>query len=154
MKQFQTALAAVLFAAIASISFSLQANAASYLDYKSLKPSAESSAFLKAGYYGRGNDYDDEEEYEDDYEDEGYENDDYEEDYRPRKHYKRKYHKPRRHCYKEYVSKYVCDQTVPRCLKQRECVWHYGKEYCRYVRKCAHTEKTCDYVKVPKRRCW
>jgi hypothetical protein len=154
MKQFQTALAAVLFAAIASISVSLQANAASYLDYKSLKPSADSSSFLKAGYYERRADYDDEDEHEDDYENEDYEDDDYEEDYRPRKHYKRKYHKPRKRCYSEYVSKYVCDQTAPRCLKQRECIWHYGKEYCRYVRKCSHTEKTCNYVKVPKRRCW
>lgn len=153
MKKFQTAFAAVLFAALASISFSLQANAASYIDYKSLKPSAESSVFVKAGYYG-GGDYDDEEEYEDAYEDEGYDDSDYEEDYRPRKHYKRKYHKHRKSCHTEYVSKYVCDQTVPRCMKQRECVWWYGKEYCRYVRKCSHTEKTCDYVKVPKHRCW
>lgn len=151
MKQFQTALAAVLFAAIASISFSLQANAASYIDYKSLK-SSHSSLSLESVHYERRSHYDDD--YEDDYEDEDYYEDDYEDDYRPRKHYKRKYYKPRKRCYTEYVSKYVCDQTEPRCLKQRECVWWYGKEYCRYVRKCSHTEKTCNYVKVPKRKCW
>lgn len=146
MKQFLTALAAVLFTAIASISFSLQANAASYIDYTTLNSSTvSSSSLLERVHYDRRSHYDD---YGYDHEDEDY-YDDYEDDYRPRKHYK-----SRKRCYTEYVTKYECEQPEPRCLKQRECVWYYGKEYCRYVRKCSRTEKSCNYVKVPKRRCW
>ena len=148
MKQFQIALAAIVFAAIASMSFSMQANAASYIDYKSLKSSVHSSSSLETAHYERRSHYDDDY-YEDDYED-----DDYYDDYRPRKHYKREHYKPRKRCYTEYVSKYVCKQPAPRCLKQRECIWWYGEEFCRDVRKCSHTEKTCKYVKVPKRKCW
>jgi hypothetical protein len=151
MKQFPIALAAALFAAIASMSFSLQANAASYPDYSTLKSSAQSSSpLLQQAYYERRSNYDEEEDYEDkDY----YEEED-EDDYRPRKHHKRRHYEPRKSCHTEYVSKYVCKQPVPRCLKQRECVWHYGEEYCRYVRKCTRTENKCHYVKVPRRKCW
>ena len=155
MKQFLTAFAAALFAIIASISFSLQANAASYIDYKSLKSSAySSSSRIQQVHYDRHSHHD-EDYYDDDYYDE--------DDYRPRHHYKRKHHKRKYHkrhhykrkrCYTKYVSKYVCEQPEPRCLRQRECIWSYGREYCRYVRKCSRTEKSCKYVKVPKRRCW
>lgn len=141
MKQFIAASAIILFAAIASISFSMQANAASYIDYKSLKSSIHSSSLMQQAHYERDSYYD-----EDDYEDDDYYDD--ENDYYPRHHHKRK------RCYTTYVSKYVCEQPEPRCLKQRECIWSYGREYCRNVRKCSRTEKTCNYVKVPKRRCW
>lgn len=137
MKHFLTALAAALFAAIASISFSLQANAGSYIDYNTLKNSAYSSSLQHNVHHTRRY-------YNDDY-DNYYEEED---DYYPRDHYERN------RCYTEYVSEYVCKTPKPRCLKQRECVWYYGEEFCRYVRKCAHTEKKCKYVKVPRRKCW
>lgn len=147
MKQFLTALAAALFAVIASISFSLQANASSYIDYNSLKSSAHASPLLQqSSYYKRHSYYDDEA--EDDYGDADQNDDEDEDDYRPRHHYGRK------HCYTEYVNEYECEQPEPRCLRQRECVWWYGKEYCRYVRKCSRTEKSCHYVKVPRQSCW
>jgi hypothetical protein len=51
--------------------------------------------------------------------------------------------------YPRYVQKYVCDQTVPRCFRQRENIWYYGREYTRYVRKCVGGENYCKWVSVP-----
>jgi hypothetical protein len=51
--------------------------------------------------------------------------------------------------YGHYKKKYVCDEPYPRCFKQRECVWNYGREYCRYVRKCVGGQQYCRWIKVP-----
>ena len=57
-----------------------------------------------------------------------------------------------RHC--GYHKKYVCERTAPRCFKQRECIWYYGREYCRYVQKCVGGgDNYCKWIKVVA-RCW
>lgn len=68
---------------------------------------------------------------------------DYEDEYDG---YKRKH---RKHCGGGYHRKYVCEHTEKRCFKQRECVWYYGREYCRYIRKCVGGKKYCKWVNVP-----
>jgi hypothetical protein len=53
-----------------------------------------------------------------------------------------------------YKKKWVCEESVPRCFKQRECVWHYGKEYCRYVRRChGGGDRYCKWISVPSHNC-
>ena len=146
MTRFFSNLTAAAFAAIFALAATSGAHAAPNGGYGSLKSAyGFEAALLRAAHYPSAY-------HEDDYEEDDYYED--EDDYRPRKYYKRERYTPRKRCHTEYVSKYVCEQPVPRCLKQRECVWYYGKEYCRYVRKCAHTEKSCSYVKVPRRKCW
>jgi hypothetical protein len=57
--------------------------------------------------------------------------------------------------YTGYQQKYVCESSVPRCFKQRECVWNYGREYCRYVQKCVGGgDHRCKWINVPVRSCW
>ncbi len=106
---------------------------------------AAADLFQPAGYYGgyhHNKSYDD----NDDYEGEGH-------SYKYKKHYKNDdYYTHRRgnHCGRSrYHQKYVCEQNEPRCFKQRECIWYYGREYCRYVRKCNGGEKYCKWVDVP-----
>ena len=55
--------------------------------------------------------------------------------------------------YPRYVQKYVCDQTEPRCFRQREAIWYYGREYLRYVRKCVGGENYCKWITVPVNDC-
>jgi hypothetical protein len=54
--------------------------------------------------------------------------------------------------YKRWKRRYVCDEPSPRCFKQRECIWHYGREYCTYVRKCIGGEQYCRWKSVPSYR--
>jgi hypothetical protein len=132
-------LAAILISATLSAlsPMKAEAGAAAALHNTSSHASSQEQLTL-AGYYGGGHGYDYEEEDEDggDY---GYHG------------YKRRNY----HCgsYVHYEKKYVCEQTEPRCFKQRECIWSYGREYCRYVRKCIHGEKYCRWISVPVKSC-
>lgn len=51
--------------------------------------------------------------------------------------------------HKRWKRRYVCDEPSPRCFKQRECIWSYGREYCTYVRKCIGGEQYCRWKSVP-----
>lgn len=58
---------------------------------------------------------------------------------------------PDQGCYKK---KWVCEESVPHCLKQRECVWYYGKEYCRYVHRCiGGGDRYCKWISVHSHDC-
>ena len=53
-----------------------------------------------------------------------------------------------------YKKKWVCEESEPRCRKARECVWHYGKEYCRYVRRChGGGDRYCKWVSYRSHNC-
>ena len=71
--------------------------------------------------------------------------------------YDRKYHKddyPDGCCKGCYKKKWVCEESEPRCRKARECVWYYGKEYCRYVRRChGGGDRYCKWVSYPSHNC-
>ena len=107
------------------------------------RPPASRPALLQpAGYYGG---YHHKKSY-DDYEPEEYEDGD-DDEY---KHKHKHKHEHKHHgCGGGYKQKYVCEHAEPRCFKQRECVWYYGREYCRYVRKCTGGEKYCKWISVP-----
>lgn len=47
-----------------------------------------------------------------------------------------------------YTKKRVCSRTRGHCYKRRECITHYGKEYCRYTRRCEPGYSTCKWVTV------
>lgn len=121
---------AVLFVVIAAATPFLPAQAASLGTFANAASSVtgkSESLKLVGGYYHGYPSYDD---YDDD---DGYEG---------------------HHCgHKRYVKKLVCDRTKPRCFKQRECIWHYSREYCRYVRKCVGGEKYCKWITVPVNKC-
>jgi hypothetical protein len=56
--------------------------------------------------------------------------------------------------YKRWKRRYVCDEPSPRCFKQRECIWNYGREYCTYVRKCiGGGEQYCRWKSTPYSYC-
>ncbi|MGF1619220.1 MAG: hypothetical protein ACFCUR_01250 [Rhodomicrobiaceae bacterium] len=123
-----TALISALIAVLAVSS----ANAASYTHTGDNFASVQTSGLLTlAGYYGRGHGDEDD--------DDGYDEPD-----------------GHQACgYTRYKKKYVCDQDEPRCFKQRECIWYWGREYCRYVRKCVGGKRYCRWVKTPVRsKCW
>ncbi len=127
-----TALISALIAVLAVSS----ANAASYTHAGNNFASVQTSSLLTlAGYYGGGHDYEDD--------------DDDDRDYDKRRRYD--------DCgYKSYKKKYVCERDEPRCFKQRDCIWYWGREYCRYVQKCVGGGKRyCRWVKTPVRgKCW
>ena len=53
-----------------------------------------------------------------------------------------------------YKKKWVCEESEPRCRRARECVWYYGKEYCRYVRRChGGGDRYCKWVSYPNHNC-
>ena len=53
-----------------------------------------------------------------------------------------------------YKKKWVCEESEPRCRKARECVWHYGKEYCRYVRRCyGGGDRYCKWISYRSHNC-
>lgn len=80
-----------------------------------------------SGYYGGGG-YDDRRKYDDGY--------------------------PDGCCKGCYRKKWVCEESEPRCRKARECVWYYGKEYCRYVRRChGGGDRYCKWVSYPNHNC-
>jgi hypothetical protein len=115
----------------------------------SLSSSTKSSPSLLqlAGYYSDSQSYEDNS-YEEG--DDGYR-------YR-RNYYKKRYYDNygdgyrHRSCgHKRWKRKYVCDEPEPRCFKQRECIWHYGREYCTYVRKCVGGQQHCHWKSVPSR---
>jgi hypothetical protein len=142
-----------LVAAVLTFSPS-QAFAAPYGSaYGASLPQIDLSKLLhKAGYYGGGDYYGENEgrhkkHYEEDDDDGGYEH--------------KRHYRPERDCNKGcYKKKWVCESAEPRCRKERECVWHYGKEYCRYVRRCyGDTGQYCKWITVESnhcgyRRCW
>lgn len=127
MKKYISSLATALTLAIAAITYSAAAQAASYTPFSQLEASAAASSNLLKLV---------------DYDSEYYDSDD------------------RHSCdYTRYEKKYVCEHVKPRCFKQRECIWYYGREYCRYVRKCVGGDKYCKWVNVPVndcecRNCW
>jgi hypothetical protein len=133
MKKYISGLAFAAIIGIASVLSSVAAKAAPYTSFEQLGSSAAAPEnFVKqVGYYG---DY--------------YERDHYDRD-------KHGYdHDGGYYCgYTRYEKKYVCESTVPRCFKQRKCIWYYGREYCRYVRKCVGGDRYCKYVNVPIKDC-
>lgn len=53
-----------------------------------------------------------------------------------------------------YKRKWVCEESEPRCFRQRDCVWNYGREYCRYVRRCnGGGDRYCKWITVPSYHC-
>jgi hypothetical protein len=53
-----------------------------------------------------------------------------------------------------YKKKWVCEESEPRCRKARECVWYYGKEYCRDVRRChGGGDRYCKWISVRSGNC-
>ncbi|NJM35226.1 MAG: hypothetical protein HC850_11525 [Rhodomicrobium sp.] len=109
---------------------------AAALPFKSASALSAETPLTLASYYGGYSSQHNDEEYEEDDGDYGYK----------RRHY---------NCgsYVRYKKKYVCEHTEPRCFKQRECIWHYGREYCRYVKKCVGGEKYCKWISVPVKSC-
>jgi hypothetical protein len=130
MKQSLFLLAALFVASLLSVLSPADAEAASLrLSMPAAPAQAQSSLLQLAGYYGghHQKSYDDDDGYG--HGDDGYGHG--------------------RHCGTSYAKKWVCEQTEPRCFKQRECIWYYGKEYCRYVHKCVGGERYCKWVHVP-----
>jgi hypothetical protein len=134
MRRIVPLLAATLFASLLTVLLPLRAEAGASLPL--LKPAAAAASqtglLQLAGYYGGYHT----KQYGDDYDDGGYD-----------------HHQQHHYCGTRYESKYVCEQTEPRCFKQRECIWHYGHEYCRYVHKCVGGERYCKWVKYPVEDC-
>jgi hypothetical protein len=53
-----------------------------------------------------------------------------------------------------YKRKWVCEESEPRCFRQRDCVWNYGREYCRYVKRCnGGGDRYCKWITVPSYHC-
>jgi hypothetical protein len=144
MRRITPLLAAALLTGALTIFIPLRAEAGAVLPAANPMTPALSAATLltPAGYYTdyrqKSDDYRDEGDYgygDDDYGDDGY------------KHHRHHY------CGTRYENKYVCDQTEPRCFRQRECIWEYGREYCRNVRKCVGGERYCKWVPYPVNDC-
>jgi len=123
----------------------------------------QAATLLQPIYYGGGDYYSDQK--SDDYDD-GEKEDNYrvEKKYYPSDNddgdgyrYRRKHHSdyPERCCNNGCTKKkWVCEESVPRCFKQRECVWSYGREYCRYVRRChGGGDRYCKWITVPSQNC-
>ncbi len=142
MRRIAPLLTAALLAGVLTIFIPLQAQAGATL------PIAASAATLAIdagltpiGYYDGYQ--------KDDYNDEGDGYGDNDEGYGHHS-YKPKHHS---YCGTRYDKKYVCEENEKRCFKQRECIWHYGREYCRYVHKCVGGERYCKWVHYPVRDC-
>lgn len=85
------------------------------------------------------------------YDDGGYNRGGYGRGYGYRYHHKRYYEDSQEGCYKR---KWVCEESEPRCFRQRDCVWNYGREYCRYVRRCnGGNDRYCKWITVPSSHC-
>ncbi len=146
-------LAAALFAVLAALFTPLTANAGSVVPLAKPALSSDTTArfVVLAGYDGgHHGDYDDNDNgydgHGDNYGHDGYGRDhDY--DHHGYGHGRECDYGPR------YVRKYVCDQTEPRCFRQRETIWYYGREYFRYVRKCVGGENYCKWITVPVNDC-
>jgi hypothetical protein len=126
-------IAVALISALIAVLAVSSANAASYTHTGDNFASVQTSSLLTlAGYYGGGHDDEDN--------DDGY------------------HDEPQEHngCgHTRYKKKYVCEQDEPRCFKQRDCIWYWGREYCRYVRKCVGGQRYCRWVKTPVHgNCW
>lgn len=134
-------LAAAVIAIAASVLAPVQSEAAPFASQSNLSAvtEVENGVFQRASYYGgyRDRHYDDHDDYNDHDYHGGYDRYDH-----------------GHHCHRKYKKRWVCDQTIPRCFRQRECIWHYGREYCRYVKKCVGGEKYCKWIKVPVKDCW
>jgi hypothetical protein len=139
-------LTAALFLSFLALAYPIPAHAGAQIAPSIASPANSAPALLQlAGYYS-----------------DGYNDDDYDGGYRHK--YYRRYHQKRyydqgddyyerRSCgYKRWKRKYVCDEPYPRCFKQRECIWHYGREYCTYVRKCVGGQQYCHWKSVPSYR--
>jgi hypothetical protein len=130
-------IAAALISALIAVLAVSSANAASYTHTGDNFASLQTSSLLTlAGYYDRGDGHGG---HEGDYDDGGYDE--------PGGHHA---------CgHTRYKKKYVCEQDEPRCFKQRECIWYWGREYCRYVRKWVGGKSYCRWVKTPVHsKCW
>jgi hypothetical protein len=107
-----------------------------------VQASSLDATLLKAGYYGGGDYYGKKHD--------NYEAEDEEEDYGKHRHRKSQ-GCCNNGCYKK---KWVCESAEPRCRKERECIWHYGKEYCRYVRRCyGDSGQYCKWISVKSNNC-
>ncbi len=131
MKKYLPNLAAAFIFAVSAAIVLMPAQAASHSSFLQLGKSSaiQVQALKRVDYYG-----------DDHYREEYY-------DYEDR-------HYPRKKCgYTRYRKKYVCEKAEPRCFKQRKCIWYYGREYCRYIRKCIRGERYCKWIRVPVRKC-
>jgi hypothetical protein len=111
-----------------------------------------SATLLDVGYYGGGDYYGDDQNDSDD----GHKQDNYGGGHKHGYGYHRKHHDNESNgcCNSCYKKKWVCEESEPRCFKQRECVWHYGKEYCRYVRRChGGGDRYCKWISVRSHNC-
>lgn len=145
MKRFATSLATTLLGGILIVGLSFGAQASPITGKLRINQAIEDNTNLLqlAGYYDNyyqrhnyDRNYRDNNDYDDDYEDDSYGHG--------------------RGCgYTRYRKKYVCEESVPRCFKQRKCIWYYGREYCRNVRKCVGGgDRYCKWIKVPVHGCW
>jgi hypothetical protein len=153
-------LAAALCAGMLALLAPLSTQASPYAALGQAVAAPQSATLLQAGYYGGGDYYGDDQK-SDDYDD-NQKHDYYggKQDYYGGGGYR--HHYPKHHdeyqngccsnsCYKK---EWVCEESVPRCFKQRECVWHYGREYCRYVRRChGGGDRYCKWISVPSNSC-
>ena len=148
MRRSLPLLAAALFAAITALLTPMKAEAGSVLAWSMPALAGETDAGLLtfAGYYG-GYHHKSYDGGDDDigYGGYGYDGNGYGHGYG--------YGHGRDCGYPRYVQKYVCDQTEPRCFRQREAIWYYGREYFRYVRKCVGGENYCKWISVPVNDC-
>ena len=131
MKKYLHNLAATLILAVSAAILSTPTHAASPTSFLQLGASGaiQAQSLKRAGYDGGDHYRVDYYDYED-------------------------HHYPRKKCgYTRYRKKYVCEKAEPRCFKQRKCIWYYGREYCRYVRKCIRGERYCKWIRIPIRKC-
>jgi hypothetical protein len=154
MRRTLTFLATAFLSSILALANLGPAQAGAQISPSFSSASKSSSSLLQlAGYYSDSQSYEDNDSvYGDNDDGEGYQH-----------RYKRTYHSKRyydnqgddyrhRSCgYKRWKRKYVCEEPEPRCFKQRECIWHYGREYCTYVRKCVGGQQYCHWKSVPVR---
>ncbi len=175
-------LSAAVFAGMLALLAPLQAKAGPAVDQTilALAPLSQSTGLVQVGYYGGGDYERDEKRYDDDGYDGGHgggdhygseHKHDYDDsghkdgccDYQSgsgyghgEDHYRKRYPDYHDGCCNDgcYKKKWVCEASVPRCFKQRECVWYYGKEYCRYVHRCVGGgDNYCKWVSVHSHDC-
>ena len=146
-------LAAALCASVLTLFSPAKAEAGQYaaLAQASAASQPQSATLLEASYYSVSDYHGDGQQLDDD-------GDSQKPDYHGGYRYHRKHH---HHGYSDrccnhgcYKKKWVCEESEPRCRKARECVWYYGKEYCRNVRHChGGGDRYCKWVSVRGHNC-
>lgn len=144
-------LAAALCAAVLSLLSPAKLEAGQYAAVANAisASQAHSATLVDVGYYG-GGDYYGDDQGADDYDDRPKRN------YGGYRHYRKHYQDHSDGCCNNgcYKKKWVCEESEPRCRKARECVWYYGKEYCRDVRRCnGGGDRYCKWVSYRSNYC-